>query len=118
MQFTFSAVVLSLLAVALALPTSHSINIKSEDVTVINIDPTITGSPEILDDLEALNNLCLGIADCNPVTVTENDKRDLTLLDLDPKVDASPELLTGLEVLNDLCVGIAVCNPVTVTEKN
>lgn len=85
---------------------------RKRDLITLDLAPNI--------DVNTLNNvlddLCVGIATCNPVTVTDASnskiKRDLITIDLDPSI--SVDLLNNL--LDNLCVGIAVCNPVTVTQ--
>lgn len=71
-------------------------------------------SPDVdLDLLQNFQDLCIGIAVCNPVTVTDGkSRRDLISLDISPEVDVKV-----LSALTQLCVGIAVCNPVTVTDN-
>ncbi|PVH75900.1 hypothetical protein DL98DRAFT_518363 [Cadophora sp. DSE1049] len=55
------AVVASLIATSFGLPTP-----TKRDLITLDLDPSV--------DIDLLNNLCIGIAVCNPVTVTDNDK--------------------------------------------
>ena len=69
-------------------------NIK-RDVMMMEL-PANSGMPCI----ELFRNLCIGIAVCNPVTVTKGGKGTGS--------GGNPNQP------GDVCVGIAVCNPVTV----
>ncbi|KAG4411741.1 hypothetical protein IFR04_015130 [Cadophora malorum] len=57
----FQAIIASLIATSLGLPIP-----TKRDLVTLDLDPSV--------DVDLLNNLCIGIAVCNPVSVTDNDK--------------------------------------------
>ncbi|KAE9376165.1 hypothetical protein N431DRAFT_464210 [Stipitochalara longipes BDJ] len=60
MQFQ-TAILVALFTSALALPTQPS----KRDLVTLDVDPSV--------DVDLLNDLCVGIAVCNPVTVNSNN---------------------------------------------
>ena len=80
----FQAIIASLIATSLGLPIpvsnaaavspwqqnfrniAYDLHQTKRDLVTLDLDPSV--------DVDLLNNLCIGIAVCNPVSVTDNDK--------------------------------------------
>ncbi|KAH8687402.1 hypothetical protein BGZ60DRAFT_558689 [Tricladium varicosporioides] len=66
MQLNLHLLIASLAASTIAIPLALPIT-KVAKKSLLDIDPSV--------DIDLLDNLCVGIAVCNPVTVTDNGKK-------------------------------------------